>query len=477
MRLSYGGIGLATVLVVGGCGDDASSGDASDGSGSSSATTVSSISDPTSVGDDSPTPPPPDPDSSSGGDTETEPDLPPPSMGDCTDLDTLVAELEKADGKAQVALVDEYIRTMTYGDRGFPGVQGNEFCVAYWGEPDDDLSVAGDFNAWVPGQVELVEAVPDLGFYTARIELLIPPEGLYKIVRGDKEFFADPLARRHGWDEFGEYSQIDPMPDRSHYERWPGFDEGVGSLEPRTVTTYVPQGAGKLSDLPVLYMQDGQNLFSPEAFFGGWMVGETLDAAIEEGSVQPLIVVGIDNTAARMDEYTFVTDIIDGMEVGGRADEYADFLVGGIKPFIEQRYPVSDDPALVGVMGSSLGGLASLFIGWRHQELFGHAGSMSGTIDWGTLGTDNATIDSLYQADTPTGLNIYLDSGGDEGMGCPDGDTDNYCGNIRFRDLLFGLGWTDQVDLFYTWTPGAMHNEAAWAQRLRPALESWFPGV
>ena len=84
MRLSWDWLGLAAMVAVVGCGDDAGSGEASDDTGSTSATTVS-VPDPTSVGDDTPTPPP-DPDSSSGGETGMEPDLPPPSMGDCTDL-------------------------------------------------------------------------------------------------------------------------------------------------------------------------------------------------------------------------------------------------------------------------------------------------------------------------------------------------------------------------------------------------------
>src|SRR5690606_26116298 len=285
--------------------------------------------------------------------------------------------------------------------------------------------------------------VGDLGFYVAEVEPATAPEGLYKLVRDEVEFFADPLARRFGWDEFGEYSQIDPMPDRGHRERWPAFDEGAGPLQPRTVTVYLPAGALMQADLPVLYMHDGQNLFSPDAFFGGWRVSETLEAAIDDGTLPPLVVVGIDNTSARFEEYTPVTDVLDGMRVGGQADDYAAFLVGGIKPFVEQRYPVSTDPGQVAVMGSSLGGLVSLYLGLRHPDVFGHVASMSGTIAWGTFGASNPTIVQLYDDDPPLQLRIYLDSGGSEGMGCPDDGSDNYCGNVELAQLLRGLGWQD----------------------------------
>ena len=74
-------------------------------------------------------------------------------------------------------------------------------------------------------------------------ELPADPEGLYRLVQDDEVFFADPLARRFGWDRFGEYSQVDPLPERGHHERWWAFDEGAGLLQPRTVTAYLPAGA------------------------------------------------------------------------------------------------------------------------------------------------------------------------------------------------------------------------------------------
>jgi enterochelin esterase-like enzyme len=149
--------------------------------------------------------------------------------------------------------------------------------------------------------------------------------------------------------------------------------------------------------------------------------------------------------------------------------------VQGVKPFAEARYPVSSDPNQVATMGSSLGGLVSLYIGLRHRDLFGQVASMSGTIEWGTLGASNPTIIELYQDDPPLGLRIYLDSGGDEGMGCPGDGSDNYCGNVALADELRAMGWQDEADLFYRWEPGAPHNEAAWADRLLPALVDWFP--
>lgn len=413
-------------------------------------------------------------DSETGVDRDLpEPDLPSAELDDCERLLELVDALEgEADPGVREALIAEFVREVGYGERGFPIAEQHKLAVVHLGEPGEALAIAGDFNAWDAAANPLQEPVP--GFYYAIVELEVPAAGLYKLVRDGIEYFGDPLARRFGWDQFGEYSQIDALPDRGHHERWLGFDQAVGELAPRTLTVYVPIAAALESELPVLYMHDGQNLFAPDALFGGWQVSATVEQAIADAVLEPLIIVGIDNTAARFDEYTQVPDVIDGMPLGGRADEYADFLVDGIKPFVESRYPAASDAEDVAVMGSSLGGLVSLYIGLHHHDSFASVASMSGTVDWGSFGAMNPTILDAYAEGPPVGLRIYLDSGGDEGLGCPGDGFDNYCGNVEFADALRGWGWVDEVDLYYRWEPGALHNEAAWADRLLPALVEWF---
>ncbi len=468
---------IITATVVGlalaGCGDDSSSNVGTEGSTGTPGTTTLPLptATDTQTGETQ--------SSSSGPQTSADstgtipPDLPPVGTDDChrlTDLlDALAVETEPA---VQQQLIDEFVRTVSYGDHGFPIAEDGKLAVVHQGGPGQSLSLAGDFNGWAAGEHVLSEPVP--GFYYAIVERARTPQGLYKLVTEDEGFFADPLARRFGWDRFGEYSQVDALPDRSHHERWLGFDLQAEPLQPRTVTVYLPAGALAEVELPVLYMHDGQNLFDPEAFFGGWGVSETLDVAIGDGTVAPMVVVGIDNTPARFEEYTPVPDVLDGMQVGGQADDYVEFVVEGVLPFVEARYPVASDANGVGTMGSSLGGLVSLYLGLRHPEIFGHAASMSGTIDWGTFGAQNPTIDALYMANPPLGLRLYVDSGGEAGVGCPDGDSDNYCGNVRMADTVRGLGWVDEDDLFYRWQPGALHNEAAWADRLLPALVDWW---
>lgn len=417
-----------------------------------------------------------DADDTSGG---SPPDVPPPASSGCDRLVDLQASLaDTLDVEEEAELIDAFMHEMIWSDGGLPIVEDDRTCFVHLGEPGLALSVAGDFNAWAVDDLPMAQAGTGLGFYVAiaavpRAEAV----GLYKLVRDGEVFFADPHARRFGWDENGEYSRLAPDPSRSHYERWPQFDIGAGELEPRDLTVYVPAGGLEGGELPLLVMHDGQNLFAPDAFFGGWQVGPTLDAAIADGELRPVLVVGVDNTAARMDEYTHVPDDLGGMLVGGRAAEYAELLVDGVLPFVAERYPVSGVPEDTALLGSSLGGLVSLYIAWSWPDRFGHAGSMSGTVGWGSFGARADTILDLFTSDPPAGLRIYIDSGGAEGLGCPDGDSDNYCDNVALAEGLRALGWDDDVDLFYRWEPDAPHNEAAWAARLRPALVDWFPGA
>jgi enterochelin esterase-like enzyme len=399
----------------------------------------------------------------------------PPEPDMCERFDELVAALpDAADDAERTALTDAFFADALASAHGLPIRCEGRLVVALVDEGGGSLSVTGDFDAWDPAAHPLAQPVEGFPLFVADVAVEEPlAPGLYKFVRDGKtregvpEFFADPRARRYGWDEFGEYSLTDARVDAGHHERWPDFSVAVGDLEPRDVVVYVPAGALDETELPVLYMHDGQNLFAPDAAFGGWRVGAAIDAAIAAGDVPPMLVVGIDNTPARMDEYSHVEDDLGGGPIGGRADEYGDFLVDGVKPFVDTRYPTTVDAAGTAVMGSSMGGLVSVWLAWRYPEVFGAALSMSGTLDWGRMGLDNDRVLELYAGTPPQGAWIYLDSGG--GGPCPGGD-DNYCVTVEMLDLLVDLGWTEGDDVVWRHVQGAAHDEAAWADRLPTAL-------
>ena len=394
-------------------------------------------------------------------------------------LNELVAALPTAtNDTARRKLVSAFTTAVTYGERGFPIREGGMLAFALYDTDGGSFTVAGDFNGWDAAAWPLSQPVAGFPFYYRIQPVSEPlPRTLYKFVHNGADWFADPIARRRGWDGYGPYSLAEAGDAQSHIERWPDFAQGVGALQPRNVDIYVPAAYQKgTATLPVLYMHDGQNLFDPEGLWGSWQVGTTADEKIGSGAAAPVLIVGVWNTSDRMDEYTQVADDIGGGTlVGGRANEYADFLVKGVKPFVDARYRTKADRASTAVLGSSLGGIVSFYAAWRYPDIFGHSGSMSGTFGWGSWGTSsNMTLMHMFMAMPPSGVVFYLDSGGDAGAGCPNGGGDNYCETVDMADALRGLGWKDGVDLLYAWAPGAQHNEAEWAARFPALLADWY---
>src|SRR5208283_3876642 len=114
---------------------------------------------------------------------------------------------------------------------------------------------------------------------------------------------------------------------------------------------------------PVLYLNDGQNLFDPATAFAGvhWQVGETATRLIAENRIPPLVIVGIDNTGKnRVREYIPYKSR-DPKLPYPRGTHYPEFLCGEIMPLIERQYPILTGAENTGLGGSSLGGLITLY--------------------------------------------------------------------------------------------------------------------
>jgi predicted alpha/beta superfamily hydrolase len=216
---------------------------------------------------------------------------------------------------------------------------------------------------------------------------------------------------------------------------------------------------------PVLYMQDGQNLFEPEtAFIPGnyWRMGETTDGLIEVGTIEPIIIVGIYNTGdKRIDEYTPVKDSRLG---GGHADLYGRMLVEELKPFIDQQYRTLPEARNCGLGGSSLGGLVTLYLGLRYCTVFSKLAVVSPSVWW----RRRAILRIVAALSQKPELRIWLDVGSKESAhAMPD---------VRaLRDNLIQKGWRLGEDLAYYEAENAEHTESAWAQRVGPMLQFLFP--
>ncbi len=174
---------------------------------------------------------------------------------------------------------------------------------------------------------------------------------------------------------------------------------------------------------PVLYLHDGQNVFSsagPYVSFGwgNWGLDQTADALSRAKKMRDVIMVAVENSPARLEEYNGRTRASD-TNAPTPFDKYSAFLIEELKPRIDREYRTLSGPADTGVMGSSMGGLCSLALGWQHPEVFGRLACLSSAFQ---VDHTNFLNDVLRKYDgPPKPLQIYLDSGTMDFMGGDDG--------------------------------------------------------
>ncbi len=176
-----------------------------------------------------------------------------------------------------------------------------------------------------------------------------------------------------------------------HYENlaWEG-------LLPRDVVIWLPPEYDENPEkrFPVLYMHDGQNLFEPEKSYSGitWGVAEAIVKLSGAGKIEPAIVVGIGNTENRFGDYLPIKPFLAQKrqrfikmtkwhpqlkKFKYVADEYLNLIVKVIKPLVDETYRTKSDTAHTHVMGSSMGGLISLYAICEYPDVFGGAGCVS----------------------------------------------------------------------------------------------------
>jgi predicted alpha/beta superfamily hydrolase len=224
----------------------------------------------------------------------------------------------------------------------------------------------------------------------------------------------------------------------------------------RDLTVYLPPSYGRGErHYPVLYMQDGQNLFDPEeSFAGSWRVDLAMDQAAARGFEG--IAIGIPNSGERrIAEYSPFEDPERGP---GRGREYVAYLADTIKPLVDTRYRTIPGRGATCIAGSSMGGLISLFAFFARPDVFGAAAAMSPSLWYAGRAIFGAVEAAPFQPGR-----IYLDVGRLEG---PETLEDAR----RLRDLLLAMGYRKGTQFRYVEDRAGGHQEAAWGQRLRAAL-------
>jgi predicted alpha/beta superfamily hydrolase len=252
--------------------------------------------------------------------------------------------------------------------------------------------------------------------------------------------------------------------DRPYYPHFSGSDKGhfTDLIEmpskllgrPHRLRVYLPPGYAEntLAAYPVVYMQDGQNLFFPEEAFLGrdWDVEQTSQTLNAMRAVEEMIIVGL-YSADRVREYTRP-----GYEAYARA------LVEEVVPAERRLLRGARHRRFRTVWGSSLGGVVSFFTAWQHADVFGSAACMSGTF---------SHQDDLLErvlAEPRRDVAFYLDSGW---------PGDNYEVTMAMATALIARGWRYGHDVFHLCFPRAAHDEGAWGVRLHLPMQFFYGAV
>ena len=251
-------------------------------------------------------------------------------------------------------------------------------------------------------------------------------------------------------------AQVEPARRAYNSARVPSLNSRILG-EARPYRVYLPRGYNQHLNrrYPVLYLHDGQNIFDSGPF-GSWNAAPVLDRLTGRGQIREMIVVAVDSTPNRFNDYVPVED-------GGRADRYVSFLVHELKPFIDRHYRTLTDSANTAALGSSLGGVVSMYMGWDFFHVFGRVASMSGS--WWLKAFQGRLV---RQPKRP--IRCYLDSG-DSGY-----TNDGVHHTLALKQRLVDeMGFKPGDDFHHLTAHLHEHNEAAWGARLQHALRFLLP--
>lgn len=342
----------------------------------------------------------------------------------------------------------------------------------------DPIYVAGSFNGWASGNSNYILKPGENSKLS--IELVTPPGNVsFKFTRGSWQTVEGNAAGDYRSNHSIQYQggrqvvNIDilsweDLPERSNQST---ASDNVKLLKAdfyipqlnrnRRIWIYLPADYYSTSTTyPVVYLQDGQNVFdASRSFSGEWRVDETLDIFKSTNQLQ-IIAVAIENGGSqRLNEYS---PWVNSRYGGGQGDEYMEFLVQTLKPFIDNRFRTKPQREHTVIAGSSMGGLISMYGAIEYQEIFGKAVIFSPAF-WFSP--------EIYELVDEIGkeqrMKFYLLAGQQE----DNGSVVNAI--VRMNDLLveqgFGMG-----ELFVRTHQDGQHSEWYWAREFPGAIQWLF---
>lgn len=234
----------------------------------------------------------------------------------------------------------------------------------------------------------------------------------------------------------------------------------------RRVWMYLPADYKTSNEnYPVVYMQDGQNLFDTKTSgYGEWQVDETLDKLFKDNL--KLIVVGVDHgDSKRLDEYSLWTHPEYG---GGEGDAYLDFIVNTLKPYIDSNFNTKKDKSNTAIFGSSMGGLISHYAALKYPEVFGKVGVYSPAF-WFAPEVNDYTKQHANITDTK----MYLLAGGKEGTNTSRVEISQTVTDMNNMITVLKNNGFPEKNIQSKVVPEGKHNEALWRNNFEEAI-TWL---
>ena len=257
----------------------------------------------------------------------------------------------------------------------------------------------------------------------------------------------------------------------------------------REIRIYLPRGYDENPSrrYPVVYFSDGQNVFQPGGPFGCWNAETAADREIRAGRMREAILVavpcretpvpipGATADTGRLWEYLPSTDVLMTTDLQGLGAHYADFLVHNVKPTLDYNFRTLPNRENTAHVGSSAGGLLSLYLGTAYGDVFGLVAPMSGVYN-----EEYIPKFRQWSLEHPDAVakpkRVWLDTGTEEtavdGLNLYESNWDAltlllYAGHVPNKSFHFGVygGW--QGD----------HNEPAWADRLDEVFDFLLPAT
>ena len=348
---------------------------------------------------------------------------------------------------------------------------------AYYTPILDDIYIAGTFNNWNPAD-PAAKLIYNGSTWSLSLPLVAGQTYEYKFTRGswasveakaDGSYLPNRSYTFNGGGLLQNHtiaSWTDTYASGTHTAT-SGVKMMAGSfvipqLSNRTRAVWVwlpPDYSTSNKNYPVLYAQDAQNLFdAPYSFSGEWGVDEAMQAISSEN--RPVcIVIGVNNGGStRLDEYSPWVNANYG---GGEGDEYADFMVNTLKPYVDAHFRTLPDRENTALLGSSMGALISYYTALQYQQIVGKAALFSPSF-W----FNNATFSFPQTVGHQALMRLYLLGGGQESGVIAD--------NQAIYNNLLAAGFSTNELNLQTRTDG-QHSEWFWKREFPAAYRWLFP--